>query len=256
MYFFAHSPIPLKPDVYGTCWNIALSLSSLRELNTKSIHLHTDIIRFSITTTLWITFPNDSGKRTHNTCEALLSLIFNSKTTFFIFSVMRWTIKASSSKRRPTAGRFLCKKIYRLQNRKTKNNQMKVFPEVFVVCMAVREASVVFYVLFVSECEGGIGTESRQRGTSSAASVKRAFDNTGTLSTSYTDYTEPLDTDTHVPSLKDTQSCHTVDMAQHHPHRDTGNALECNSMGLSSCGRLASVLGFIPVNVHLNHSEV
>lgn len=133
---------------------------------------------------------------------------------------------------------------------------MKVFPEVFVVCMAVREASAVFYVLFVSECEGGIGTESRQRGTSSVASVKRAFDNTGTLSTSYTDYTEPLDTETHVPSLKDTPSCHTVDMAQHHLHRDTGNALECHSMGLSSCGRLASVLGFIPVNVRLNHSQV
>lgn len=97
--------------------------------------------------------------------------------------------------------------IYRLRNRKTKNLQMKVFPEVFVMCMAVREASVVFYVLFVSEWEGGIRTESRQRGTSSAASVKRAFDNTGTLSTSYTDYTEPLDTETHVSSLKDTQSC-------------------------------------------------
>ncbi len=71
---------------------------------------------------------------------------------------------------------------------------MKVFPEIFVACTAVREASVEFYVLFVSEWEGGVGTESQQRGASSAASVKRAFDNTGTLRTSYTDDTEPLDT--------------------------------------------------------------
>lgn len=69
-----YSPFPLLPNVYGTYWNSMLSLS---ELNTKSIHLHTDIIRFSITTTLWITFPNDSrGERIYITCEALLSFIF------------------------------------------------------------------------------------------------------------------------------------------------------------------------------------
>ncbi len=145
--------------------------------------------------------------------------------------------------------------IHRLQNRKTKNLQMKVFPEIFVVCTAVREASVEFYVLFVSEWEGGVGTESQQWGASSAASVKRAFDNTGTLSlrTSYTNDTEPLDaravTERHI------QSCHSVDMVQYLLHRDTGNTLECCSMSLSTCGHLFSVFNFILVSVCLNHGE-
>lgn len=165
---------------------------------------------------------------------------------------MRWTIKASASKHLPTASRFLCKKSIDCKTGRQKTSRWKSFRK----SMAVREASVEFYVLFVSEWEGGIGTENQQWGASSAASVKSAFDNTSTLSTSYTGYTDPLDTETHVQSLKDTQSCHTVDMVQHHLHRDTGNALECRSMGLSSCGCLASVLSFILVNVRFNHSKV
>lgn len=126
-FFSAHSLFPLLPNVYGTCWNLALSPSSRRELNTKSIHLHTDIIRFSITMTLWITFPNDSGKRTHSTCEALLSFIVKQQNNFFIFSVMRWTIKASASKHRPTVARFLCKKYIDCKTGRQKTSRWKSF---------------------------------------------------------------------------------------------------------------------------------